>query len=76
MGDNRGKKRGLRLAHKLVLMFLVQVLVTLGISMFLMNESIGNISGEHVKEELAATAFTTYEILDNMAEGGLRVPGR
>lgn len=69
MGDNRGKKRGLRLAHKLVLMLLVQVLVTLGISMFLMNESIGNISGEHVKEELAATAFTTYEILDNMAEG-------
>ena len=63
------KKKGMRLLHKLVTMLIAQTAVMLVTAAILLYNSISGISSTLMEEELAATAFTTYELFENVSEG-------
>ena len=63
------KKKGMRLLHKLVTMLIAQTVVMLVTAAILLYNSISGISSTLMEEELAATAFTTYELFENVSEG-------
>lgn len=63
------KKKGMRLLHKLVTMLIAQTVVMLVTAAILLCNSISGISSTLMEEELAATAFTTYELFENVSDG-------
>lgn len=63
------KKKGMRLLHKLVTMLIAQTVVMLVTAAILLYNSISGISSTLMEEELAATAFTTYELFENVSDG-------
>ena len=69
MEGKRMKKKGMRLLHKLVTMLIAQTVVMLVTAAILLCNSISGISSTLMEEELAATAFTTYELFENVSDG-------